>query len=216
MRLERRVALLARLAVGQVGGEGGGGALGDLVEEGVALHRALGGGGEAAGLVERHPLQVEVQGDVLGRRVVDGGIPILTDVLTQPFGREGLGAFGCGLGEGRLRRGGWLGRRWLRRRRLLGLTLVPEPALLLAEVEAGGLRSQWKCQRKTQEGKQRGTHGSDGASRSTTPPPRKGLTHGALLRGCRLPLPRRRRTRRYGLSSLSQGPHRSSATAAMA
>ena len=163
------VAVVAGLAVDQIGGEGGGGALGDLVEEGVELHGALGGGGEAAGLVERHALQVEIQRDVLRGRVVDGGIPVLADVLAQPLRGEGLRSFGCGLGQGRLAserlaRGGGGGSGAALR---LGLTLVPEPAFLLAEVEAGGFRLQRKRERETQEGGQQGTHVGDGATGSS-------------------------------------------------
>ena len=151
------------LPVHQVGGEGGGWALGQLIEEGIALHGALGGGGEAARLVERDPLQVEVERDVLRARIVDGRIAVGAEVLAQPLGGQGPRTLRCGLGEGRLRRLDWPRRRGrsFRRRLRLELALVPEPTLLPAEIEARGFRPQRKRERQTEVRRQQGTHVGD-------------------------------------------------------
>jgi len=82
--LQQRGALLRRLFVDQVGRKVGDGALGDLVEERVELHRALGGGREPARLVHGDALQVQVQRDVVRGGIVDRLVTVGAEALAQP------------------------------------------------------------------------------------------------------------------------------------
>ena len=209
--------MVAGLAVHQIRGEGGGGPLGDLVEEGVALHRALGGGGETAGLVQRHALQVEVEGDVLGGGVVDGRIPIRADALAQPLGREGRGAFGC-----RLRQRAWAGAGGSGGRRAGS---APAAARARARTRtsppARGNRSRRLPAAAEAPAQDTGGQTAGYAWRRwcqpvSDPAAAKGADAWRSFEGLQTPLAPRRRTRSYGLSSLSQVSPRRSATAAMA
>ena len=153
-----RLTLLTGHAVEQIG-VGADRTPRGLVEIGIALHHLLKGLGETRGLVERELLQIEIERDLGGGRVVDGLEPIVFEVGAQPGRREWGRVRRCGRGgRGRLR----CGRRGRGRGRRLGVSrggryriaLIPKPALGLAIVEARtlpGLRRD----RRQRQGEQR-------------------------------------------------------------